>query len=89
VDDPPDDFEDRPTAVEAIPSEVMAGEEVTAPHAVEELPGFEVGWVLSRRRALADACEHLRLTLIDGGTEPGTAALVATKFGRRCGLRYR
>jgi hypothetical protein len=87
-DDTPEPFEEGPTHLDAIPSEVMADEEVTDPVALTELPGFEVGWALGRRRALADAVEVLRLDLLKWGNDPGTAALVSQAFGRACGLRY-
>jgi hypothetical protein len=88
-DDTPEPFEGEPTRQDAVPSEVMEAEEVTDPVPVTELPGFEVGWALSRRRALADAVEVLRLDLLKWGNDPGTAALVSQEFGRACGLRYR
>lgn len=58
----------------------------TAPVAIGEA-GFCEGYDLGFKRGLGAAMLALRDELIRGGTDAGTAALVAQKLGRSCGVR--
>ena len=49
--------------------------------------GFCEGYDLGFKRGVGAAILALRDELIRGGTDAGTAALVAQKLGRACGVR--
>jgi hypothetical protein len=49
--------------------------------------GFCEGYDLGFKRGVGAAILALRDELIRGGTDPGTAAVVAQKLARACGVR--
>jgi len=49
--------------------------------------GFCEGYDLGFKRGVGAAILALRDELIAGGTDPGTAAVVAQKLARACGVR--
>lgn len=87
VDDPADDWgapENAATSLDALP--LVEGDMVTAPLPLGEA-GFCEGLDLGFKRGVGAAMLELRDELIAGGTDAGTAALIAQKLGRACGVR--
>jgi hypothetical protein len=54
----------------------------TPPTDVAELPGYGPGFIDGYRLGLARAIECFRLALIESGTDPGRAFLLAEKLTR-------
>lgn len=84
-DDPVEDWlEAEPTITDE--DFLAESERDTGPVAIGEA-GFCEGFDLGFKRGIGAGMLALRDELIRGGTDAGTAALVAQKLGRACGVR--
>lgn len=63
----------------------------TSPHssAAREIIAFEQGWAAARHVTISDFLDEFRISLIQGGNDPGLAYQLAEQLGRRVGIKHR